>query len=119
MTSRRRGVIVAAAVLVAAAAVAARVVLAPGGRAGPRSAADAADAAYVRQHYTKHEFRVPMRDGVRLFTAVYVPRDASARHRYPFVLARTPFSVAPCGQSAYPRMLGPDRYILRDGCRTG
>ena len=34
------------------------------------------------EHYIKHEFRIPMRDGVRLFTHVYVPKDSS--RRYPF-----------------------------------
>ena len=34
---------------------------------------------YVRSHYTKYEFRIPMRDGKRLFTAVYVPKDAGGR----------------------------------------
>ncbi len=34
---------------------------------------------YVRAHYTKYEFRIPMRDGKRLFTAVYVPKNAAGR----------------------------------------
>ena len=34
---------------------------------------------YVRAHYTKYEFRIPMRDGMRLFTAVYVPKDQPCR----------------------------------------
>src|SRR5436853_452741 len=46
------------------------------------------NADQVRARYTKYEYRVPMRDGVRLFTAVYVPKDAS--QRYPFLLTRTP-----------------------------
>jgi len=45
-------------------------------------------AEAVRAGYTKYEYRVPMRDGVRLFTAVYVPKDAS--RPYPFLLTRTP-----------------------------
>ncbi|HHM23433.1 MAG TPA: X-Pro dipeptidyl-peptidase, partial [Bacteroidetes bacterium] len=32
---------------------------------------------YIREHYTKYEYRIPMRDGVRLFTTVYVPKDKS------------------------------------------
>ena len=32
---------------------------------------------YVKANYTKYEYRVPMRDGKRLFTAVYVPKDQS------------------------------------------
>ncbi len=109
MTRGRLAVIAGAVALV----VAVRVVLAPGGAA--RSPADAADARYVREHYTKSEYRIPMRDGVRLFTAVYAPKDASPAHRYPIVIERTPFSVAPYGPRSYPRTLGPDRYMLRDG----
>ena len=49
------------------------------------------DQAYIREHYTKYEYRIPMRDGVKLFTAVYVPKDASTA--YPILLTRTPYSV--------------------------
>jgi uncharacterized protein len=57
--------------------------------------------AWFRSHYTKYEYRIPMRDGIRLFTAVYVPNDASAKKRYPFLLNRTPYSVAPYGTDRY------------------
>ena len=53
------------------------------------------DSAFIRRNYTKHEYRIPMRDGVRLFTIVYAPNDASAARRYPFVMQRTCYSVAP------------------------
>ncbi|HEX4227394.1 MAG TPA: CocE/NonD family hydrolase [Bryobacteraceae bacterium] len=56
-------------------------------------------------NYTKFEYRIPMRDGVRLFTAVYVPKDRS--QKYPFLVTRTPYSVAPYGLHHFPRMLGP------------
>ena len=56
-----------------------------------------------------------MRDGVRLYTVVYVPRDATPRRRYPVILQRTPFSVGPYGPGAYPRTLGPSGFALRDG----
>jgi putative CocE/NonD family hydrolase len=46
-----------------------------------------------------------MRDGVRLFTAVYVPKDHA--RRYPFLMRRTPYTVAPYGEENYPRWLGP------------
>ena len=29
---------------------------------------------YIKANYTKHEFLIPMRDGVRLFTSVYTPK---------------------------------------------
>jgi len=61
---------------------------------------------YVKAHYTKYEFRIPMRDGKRLFTSVYVPKDA-AGGPYPFMMDRTPYSVGPYGEDQYPRHLGP------------
>ena len=61
---------------------------------------------YVRAHYTKYEFRIPMRDGKRLFTAVYVPKDP-AGGPYPFLMDRTPYSVGPYGEDQYPKHLGP------------
>ncbi len=59
----------------------------------------------IRAHYQKYEFRIPMRDGVRLFTAVYVPKDT--QEKYPILLTRTPYGVAPYGPDAYPEHLGP------------
>jgi uncharacterized protein len=59
----------------------------------------------VKAHYTKYEFRIPMRDGVKLFTAVYVPKDSL--RKYPFLIDRTPYSVAPYGPDRYRKTLGP------------
>ena len=80
-----------------------------------RGAASEARAAYVRSHYAKFEFRIPMRDGVHLFTAVYVPYDASARRRYPMLMMRTPYSVAPYGASRYKGELGPFESYEHEG----
>jgi hypothetical protein len=52
-----------------------------------------------REHYTKYEYRIPMRDGVRLFTSVLVPKDASTT--YPFMIIRSPFGVGPYGSDEY------------------
>lgn len=41
----------------------------------------------IAAHYTKYEYQIPMRDGVRLFTAVYVPKDQSTS--WPFIMHRT------------------------------
>ncbi len=59
----------------------------------------------VKEHYTKYEYRIAMRDGVHLFTSVYVPKDAS--RSYPFLINRTPYSVAPYGVDLYRTQLGP------------
>ncbi|HSP90324.1 MAG TPA: CocE/NonD family hydrolase, partial [Vicinamibacterales bacterium] len=67
----------------------------------------------VRERYTKYEFRVPMRDGARLFTSVYVPKDGSVR--YPFLVTRTPYSVGPYGIDAYRSSLGPSAPFQESG----
>ncbi|MGD0938215.1 MAG: CocE/NonD family hydrolase [Terracidiphilus sp.] len=69
---------------------------------------------YVRSHYTKYEFRIPMRDGKQLFTAVYVPKDA-AGGPYPFLLNRTPYDVGPYGEDQYPKHLGPADEFEKSG----
>lgn len=71
------------------------------------------DSAYVAAHYTKYEYRIPMRDGLRLFTAVYVPKDTA--QNYPFILNRTPYSVGPYGANAYPKHLGPSGEFTEEG----
>jgi uncharacterized protein len=69
----------------------------------------------IRTRYTKYEYRIPMRDGVRLFTSVYVPKDAGARRRYPILLMRTPYSVAPYGRDELRAELGPSEAAQREG----
>ncbi|HOK48020.1 MAG TPA: CocE/NonD family hydrolase, partial [Bryobacteraceae bacterium] len=68
---------------------------------------------YIKAHYTKYEFRVPMRDGKRLFTSVYVPKDGS--RKYPIMFTRTPYSVAPYGVDNYRSSLGPSEAFAREG----
>ena len=74
----------------------------------PPAQASAEDS--VRAHYTKYEYRIPMRDGVRLFTAVYVPKVSAFPDDpgpYPFLMDRTPYNVGPYGEDRYPPHLGP------------
>ena len=61
---------------------------------------DAAIARALREHYTKYEYRIPMRDGARLYTIAYVPKDAA--QTYPLLMTRTPYSVDPYGVDNYP-----------------
>lgn len=68
---------------------------------------------YVKAHYTKYEYRIPMRDGVHLFTSVYVPKDAS--QSYPFMIDRTPYSVSPYGEDQYKKALGPSDEFEKAG----
>ena len=67
----------------------------------------------IKAHYTKYEYPIPMRDGKKLFTAVYVPKDAS--HNYPFLMDRTPYSVSPYGVDRYPDRLGPSPKFAQEG----
>jgi putative CocE/NonD family hydrolase len=67
----------------------------------------------IKARYTKYEYSVPMRDGAKLFTQVYVPKDTSKR--YPFILTRTPYSVSPYGVDKYPTRLGPSDQFEKEG----
>jgi hypothetical protein len=62
------------------------------------------DSIYVRENYTKKEYMIPMRDGVQLFTAVYIPKDTTTLP--PIIMMRTPYSCAPYGEDGYPRFYG-------------
>jgi hypothetical protein len=73
----------------------------------------AAQETYVREHYVKSEHLVPMRDGVRLFTIVYAPKDRS--QRWPIMLFRTPYGVPPYGPDNYRGLLGPSAEFAREG----
>src|SRR5215475_969547 len=68
---------------------------------------------YVKAHYTKYEYRIPMRDGVHLFTSVYVPKDTS--QSYPFMIDRTPYSVSPYSEDQYKKTLGPSDEFEKAG----
>ena len=76
---------------------------------------EGSSAESIRARYTKYEYRIPMRDGAKLFTAVYVPKDASASRTYPFLIMRTPYSVRPYGTDNYPTRLGPAPVFAKDG----
>ena len=71
------------------------------------------DSAWVRENYIKKEITIPMRDGVKLFTAVYTPKDVSEKH--PILLNRTPYSCAPYGADFSGRLLSSHwKYYCRE-----
>ena len=79
---------------------------------------DAGPESFVKSHYTKYEYRIPMRDGKKLFTAVYVPKQSafsSDGGPYPFLMDRTPYSVGPYGEDQYPAHLGPSDEFEKGG----
>lgn len=67
----------------------------------------------VREQYTKYEYQVSMRDGVRLFTAVYLPKNVD--EKYPILLRRSPYSCKPYGVDQYPDKLGPSELLAKSG----
>ncbi len=67
----------------------------------------------VSEQYTKHEYSIPMRDGITLFTSVYAPVDTT--RSYPILMTRTPYSVAPYGPGDYKSSLGPSDTAMKEG----
>src|SRR5436309_106315 len=59
----------------------------------------AQDSAWIKDHYYKIEKYIPMRDGVKLFTSIYLPKDSTEKH--PILLTRTPYSCAPYGEANF------------------
>ena len=72
-----------------------------------------AQESYVRRNYVKREVEIPMRDGVRLFTSIYLPKEMS--RPAPGLMMRTPYSCRPYGPDAYRRFLGPEPEFTREG----
>ena len=70
-------------------------------------------AERIRSGYSKFEYRIPMRDGVELFTSVYLPNDRSKS--YPILLRRTPYGVGPYGAARYKDELGPNPLLAEKG----
>src|SRR5260370_4044739 len=74
------------------------------------------NAVWLAEHYTKYEHRIQMRDGVRLFTRMYLPKDDS--QAWPIILTRTPYALKPYGADNYTdpsgsfRTLAKDKFIL-------
>ncbi len=73
----------------------------------------AQDSLYIKEHYNKYEYYISMRDGVRLFTSIYVPKDTLQKS--PIILNRTPYSVSPYGASATRNSMVPSMLAVREG----
>lgn len=73
---------------------------------------EAEDSTFVYQNYDKQEVYIPMRDGTKLFTAIYTPKDTD--EKYPIIMYRTPYSIKPYGESNYKIDLGPNMRMTRD-----
>jgi len=89
-----------------------------GGTASPapaRKGPPPVDRDYVRENYTKFEYRIPMRDGMKLFTSVYIPKDVFIDNKtYPIMMQRTGYGVPPYGLEDYRANLGPSELFARE-----
>ena len=68
------------------------------------------DSAWVKNNYYKIERMIPMRDGNKLFTAIYIPKDTTEKH--PLLLRRTPYSSSPYGENNFPESFWNSYYRL-------
>ncbi|MEP7321635.1 MAG: CocE/NonD family hydrolase [Saprospiraceae bacterium] len=73
----------------------------------------AQNSEYVKEHFTKIDTLIPMRDGIKLYTVAYIPKDSS--QVYPILFERTPYSARPYGTQAYPYRLGPNSTLMKSG----
>ncbi len=69
------------------------------------------DSAYIAANYSLTEYEIPMRDGVKLFTVVYTPKDQSKA--YPFLMNRTCYNAS--GYAHYNFGNHPSDFMVRDG----
>jgi len=67
---------------------------------------------FVKDNYTKIDTTITMRDGIKLYTVIYIPKDET--QRYPFLMERTPYSAGPYGRDNYPRSLGPNGDLMKE-----
>jgi len=71
------------------------------------------DSTWVVNNYTKKEVMIPMRDGVKLFTTIYAPKDVSEKH--PIIITRTPYSCAPYGEDKFAAIWNnPRKYFFKE-----
>jgi putative CocE/NonD family hydrolase len=68
---------------------------------------------YVTEHYTKTEVDIPMRDGIKLHTTIYTPKEGGKK--YPILMQRTPYSSRPYGEGQMRSRIGPNKYLMEDG----
>jgi len=68
---------------------------------------------YVKDNYDKQEVTIEMRDGTKLHTEIYSPKDKSKT--YPILLKRTPYSCAPYGEDKYKTNIAPNPQLMKEG----
>ncbi|PXX29905.1 CocE/NonD family hydrolase [Arenibacter sp. ARW7G5Y1] len=71
------------------------------------------DSYNPRDFYDKTEVAIPMRDGIKLHTTIYSPKDTSKK--YPIIMSRTPYSCRPYGSNEYKALISPNRKMMKEG----
>ena len=69
---------------------------------------------YVKENYNKIERYITMRDGIKLFTSIYIPKDASATNKYPMMMQRTCYNVSPYGEDKFKTSVGPSETLMKE-----
>ncbi|WP_373057534.1 CocE/NonD family hydrolase [Zunongwangia sp. H14] len=80
---------------------------------GAQSFAQLQENYEVSEHYTKMEVDIPMRDGTKLHTTIYSPKDTA--REYPILMQRTPYSSRPYGEGEFRSKIGPNEYLMQQG----
>jgi hypothetical protein len=70
-------------------------------------------STYVQDNYDKQEVAIEMRDGIKLHTTIYSPKDKS--QSYPILMMRTPYSSRPYGENAFKTAIGPNTHLMKEG----
>ena len=67
---------------------------------------------FVKENYNKIDTTITMRDGVKLYTIIYTPKDS--KEKYPFLMERTPYSCEPYGDTNYAIRIGPNPGLMKE-----
>ena len=67
---------------------------------------------YVKENFIKIDTNIVMRDGIKLKTIIYIPKDET--EKYPFLIERTPYSAGPYGDTAFANRIGPNTNLMQD-----
>ncbi len=68
---------------------------------------------YIQDNYDKQEVAIQMRDGIKLHTTIYSPKDKSKK--YPILMQRTPYSSRPYGADKFRERIGPNIHLMKEG----
>ena len=67
---------------------------------------------FVKENFTKIDTNIVMRDGIKLKTIIYIPKDET--QKYPFLIERTPYSAGPYGDSMFASRIGPNSNLMKE-----